>query len=177
MTRVRKEIENLLPMASMLFPNPAVAEWLTGKGSARESVEALLTCGPELVGLKLREQGCPIGSADGIFGVPAFEVDPLDGTGAGDSFDAGLILGRIAGLRLRESALLANALGALATTVTGAGNALPGPQMALSFLRERDEASVWEDWREGLGPVREYLAGRQQAEIGGGAEPGRASTW
>jgi len=38
-------------------------------------------------------------------------------------------------LRLWVSALLANALGALATTVTGAGSALPGPQMALSLLK------------------------------------------
>jgi len=58
---------------------------------------------------------------------------------------------------LRESALLANVLGALATTVTGAGSALPGPQEALSFLKNQQDRSEWKDWRVQLGRVRDYL--------------------
>lgn len=157
MTSRRDEIVEVLSVLSMVFPNRAVAQWLTGKGSARESVEGLLGLGPELVGLKLREKGCLIGSAEGVFCVPAFQVEPVDDTGAGDSFDAGLILGRVAGLGLRESALLGNALGALATTVTGAGGSLPGPRETLSFLEERRKDAEWQDWGEELGRVCEYL--------------------
>ena len=156
-TTPREDILNVLPMVSMVFPNQAVAKWLTGKESSPESVEALLGLGPGVVGLKLREQGCLIGSAEGIFPVPSFQVDPVDDTGAGDSFDAGLILGRIGDLSLRESALLANVLGALATTVTGAGGSLPGPLEALSLLRNQQDRSEWKDWRAELGRVCGYL--------------------
>ncbi len=157
MTTSRDEIVEVLSVLSMVFPNRAVAQWLTGKDSARESVEGLLGLGPELVGLKLREKGCLIGSAEGVFCVPAFQVEPVDDTGAGDSFDAGLILERVAGLGLRESALLGNALGALATTVTGAGGSLPGSDEALSFLEQRRKDAGWQDWGEELGRVCEYL--------------------
>lgn len=160
MTTAREDIVGVLSMVSMLFPNRAAAEWLTGKDRTDDSVEALLSFGPDLVGLKLRDQGCVMGSADGIYPVPAFEVRAVDDTGAGDSFDAGLILGRLGGLTVRESALLANALGALATMVTGAGSSLPGPQAALSFMERRRERDEGHDWSQELGRVCDYLAKR-----------------
>jgi ribokinase len=156
-TTPREGIVEALSKTSMLFPNLAVAQWLTDKEGARESLEGLLSLGPELVGLKLREEGCLIGSGEGVFAVPAFGVEPVDDTGAGDSFDAGLILGRVAGLGLRECGILGNALGALATTVTGAGSSLPGPEDALSFLEERSKDVGRRDWREELPRVSACL--------------------
>ena len=160
MTTVREEIVTMLSMVSMVYPNRAAAEWLTGKRSTEEAVEALLSYGPEVVGLKLRDQGCVIGSAAGLLRVPAFTVDAVDDTGAGDSYNAGLILGRLGGLSLREAGLLANALGALATTVIGAGISLPGREAALSFLEKQRNETTWQDWSEELGKVCEFLAKR-----------------
>ena len=156
-TTRRDEIVEMLALVSMVFPNQAVAQWLTGQGSAQESVQALLSLGPDLAGLKMGDEGCLFGVPGEIFQVPAFKVDPVDDTGAGDSFDAGLILGRIGPLSLRESGLLANALGALATAVTGAGDGLPGPREALSFLEERRKDSEWQDWSAELSGVCDYL--------------------
>jgi ribokinase len=156
-TTAREDIVGMLSMVSMVFPNRPVATWLTGQDGASESVEDLLGLGPGLVALKMGNQGCLIGSTEGVFHVPAFGVDPVDGTGAGDSFDAGLILGRMGGLGLRESALLANALGALATTVMGAGSALPEPREALAFVENQQDLVEWKDWRAELGRVRDYL--------------------
>jgi ribokinase len=153
----REGVARALSMVSMVLLNRAVAGRLTGESDSADSVDAVLGLGPELVGLKLRDQGSLIGSREGVFAVPAFAVDPADDTGAGDSFDAGLILGRIEGLSLRESALLANALGALATTVTGAGGGLPGPHEALSLLENRIYRSDWDDWRAELQGVSAYL--------------------
>jgi ribokinase len=158
MTTVREEIVTLLSMVSMVYPNQAAAEWLTGRRSAEEAVEALLNYGPELVGLKLGDQGCVIGSSAGLLRVPAFTVDALDDTGAGDSFNAGLILGRLGRLSLRASGLLANVLGALATTVIGAGISLPDRQAALSFLQEEQKQLTRQGWGEELRKVRELLA-------------------
>ena len=159
-TAAREDILRVLSMVTMLFLNRVVGEWLIGRSRVEESVGVLLKLGPDLVGLKLGDQGCVIGSVDGTYPVPAFEVQAIDDTGAGDSFDAGLILGQLGGLTVRESALLANALGALATTVTGAGSSLPGPQAALSFLEERRETDEGHDWSQELGRVCDYLAKR-----------------
>jgi ribokinase len=157
-TTAREEILAILSKASMVYPNRGVAEWLTGERDPEEAVEVLLSHGPEVVALKLGDRGCLIGSSAGLFRVPAFTVDAFDDTGAGDSFNAALILGRLDGLSLRESGLLANALGALATNVTGAGISLPGREAALSFLEKHREEATWQGWTAELGRVRRFLA-------------------
>ena len=49
----------------------------------------------------------------------------MDGTGAGDVFVAGLLYGRLEGWPIERAARLANAVGALATTVVGASESPP----------------------------------------------------
>jgi sugar/nucleoside kinase (ribokinase family) len=85
----------------------------------------------------LRSDGCPLvvvkrgaRGATAIAGsrvVEAFApaVDALDATGAGDSFDAGFIAGRLRGLDLQESLALACACGALSTRALGGTAAQP----------------------------------------------------
>ena len=61
-------------------------------------------------------RGC-YASGEGIEGpLPAVPVDPVDGTGSGDAFVAGLLYGKVAGWSFERSARFANAVGALATT-------------------------------------------------------------
>ncbi len=110
--RATEEVRALLPLVDFIFPNQAEAEHLTGSSDMKEAVRALLEYGIGTVALKLGERGCAVGSEGEIFSVPAFTVEVQDTTGAGDSFDAGFILGRLWGLGARESAILANALGA-----------------------------------------------------------------
>ncbi len=163
LTTVREDILSLLPMISMAQLNRAVAEWLTEERSPEGAVETLLSHGLEMIGLKLRDHGCLLGSVGGVFHVPAFAVEAVDDTGAGDSFNAGLILGRLEGLDLQASGVLANALGAMATTVAGAGISLSGPKAALSFLEERQGQPTSQDWSEELATVSKFLVNRSSA--------------
>jgi ribokinase len=156
----REDLLKTVAMASMVLPNLAVAEWVTGEQGACESVKSLLSYGTELVGLKLGGQGCLIGSAEGVFAVPAFEVTPVDDIGAGDSFDAGLLLGHVGRLSQRACGILANLLGAMATTATGGGMSLPGPEAALSFLEQHRGEPAWQSWSEELVTVAEFLLKR-----------------
>ena len=57
--------------------------------------------------------------------VPAFKVDPVDTTAAGDAFVAGLAFGIASKQSLRQAVRLAAAAGALATTKAGAQPSLP----------------------------------------------------
>jgi 2-dehydro-3-deoxygluconokinase len=146
-----------LPLVDLIFPNQAEAEHLTGSNDIREAARTLLRYGIETVALKSGKRGCTVGSVGGIFSAPTFAVEVQDTTGAGDSFDAGFILGRLWGLGARQSALLANALGALAASAVGAGDALPGKEKARALLQRCLSDPGWQDWTGEIGRILSYL--------------------
>ena len=110
---------------------------MLGAGEPEAAVSALLEAGVRLAALKLGAAGCLL--ADGATRCisPAFPVDVVDTTGAGDAFSAGVIYACLHGLSLPALGVLANALGGLATTIPGAGMALPGREETLAFLRRQ----------------------------------------
>jgi ribokinase len=148
--RVTDRVKAILPEVDILFPNQAEAEYLTGCREIEGAIESLLDYGVGVVALKLGKRGCAIGTGEGIFIVPGFTVPTVDTTGAGDSFDAGLILGRLEGWGWRESALLADALGALTATVEGAGTSLAEREKVRAFLEAYLDEPSWQDWQEEL---------------------------
>ena len=130
------EVLRQLPAgAGCLHPRPAGSVGDARRRGARGGCPALLEAGVRLAALKLGAAGCLL--ADGATRCisPAFPVDVVDTTGAGDAFSAGVIYARLHGLSLPALGVLANALGGLATTVPGAGTALPGREEELAFLR------------------------------------------
>jgi ribokinase len=60
--------------------------------------------------------------------VPAFEVEPVDTTAAGDAFVAGLSVALAEGQEIYEAVRWGNAAGALAATKLGAQTSLPTRQ-------------------------------------------------
>jgi len=66
---------------------------------------------------------------------PAFPVDVVDTTGAGDSFNAGFIHAYVfQGLPLQEALRFANACGALSATGVGGTAAQPTLEQVRAFL-------------------------------------------
>lgn len=156
--RLNHEIRNLLPLVDWIFPSQLEAEYLIGPTTGSQAVvERFLSYGLEVVVLKLGEMGCEIGTCDGVFSVPAFNVGVQDTTGAGDCFDAGFIASRLGGLSWRASGLLANALGGLAATVVGAGESLPGPAEVIQFLEQQVTYMMWQDWLDEIQEVQTFL--------------------
>ena len=120
----------LLSLVDILVPNETEAAILTGLpvGSQSEAVqaaEALLRSGVGTVILTLGERGCLVMAKGQMEIIPAFEVEPVDTTAAGDAFVAGLSIALAEGQGLPEAARWGNAAGALATTRLGAQISLP----------------------------------------------------
>jgi ribokinase len=155
--RVTDRVKAILPEVDVLFPNQAEAEYLTGRRDIEGAIESLLDYGVGVVALKLGKRGCAIGNGEGIFLVPGFDVSTVDTTGAGDSFDAGLILGRLEGWGWRESALLADALGALTATVEGAGTSLAERGEVRAFLEAHLDEPAWQSWQQELRFLIDFL--------------------
>lgn len=87
--------------------------------------EYLLAQGVQTVVVKRGASGCLVVTAEGREDVPGFGARVVDTVGAGDCFDAAFLAGRLNGLSLRDSALLANAMGAASVQKMGAGRNAP----------------------------------------------------
>ena len=102
-----------------LLPSIEEARMITRAHEPDEIAQVFLSRGVGVVALKMGEDGCYVASRSGRMHVPAFRVDAIDATGAGDAFAAGFIAGVVKGWSLAETARFANAVGALCTLAIG----------------------------------------------------------
>jgi len=111
----------VLDQTTILFPSGEEAEMLAGIKDAEEACKKLLERGPKLVILKQGKAGCSIYSSEEPNGIKikGFEVEEIDPTGAGDSFDGAFIVGYLAGWTLKKIGKFANAVGALKVKCLG----------------------------------------------------------
>jgi sugar/nucleoside kinase (ribokinase family) len=129
------DLRRLLPRLAVCTLGLDEARWLLGVDSQAEVATGLLARGVGLVGVKLGRRGCLVMGANGrAYTLPACSVRAVDSTGAGDAFAAGLLFAHLRGLSVPAAGVLANAMGALASTVWG-GAAMPGSEALISLLR------------------------------------------
>lgn len=76
--------------------------------------------GVKTVVIKLGAEGCFVYDRGKGYTVPAFRVDTVDTTGAGDNFIAGFMHAYLEGMELRECAWFACATAAVSTRYLGA---------------------------------------------------------
>jgi len=169
---LKNEVRDLLPVVDWILPNELEAKSLMGyadRVDVARTMEWFLSYGLEAIVLKLGGRGCVLGTPEGILSIPAFDVGVRDTTGAGDSFNAGFIAGRLGGLSWGACGLLANALGGLAASVDGAGASLPGPADVIRLLDRQRGEERWQVWQEEVRAVRTFLG---QVASGGCARTG-----
>ena len=116
---------------SVICPNVTEAELITGKKTGEERADKnigldLIARGAQAAILKLGPRGSLVISSDGeIARVPAYKVDIVDTTGAGDAFNGAFAVALARGHDLAEAAKWGNAAGALTCTRLGAQAAIP----------------------------------------------------
>lgn len=102
----------------VLLPNAQEAQRLAGEDAVEAAARRLAASGP-LVVVKLGADGALAAGDGGVVRVRAPRVEPIDATGAGDSFDAGFLAARLAGEDLAGALALGCACGALSTRAAG----------------------------------------------------------
>ena len=137
-------LEPVLPYTDMFLPSFAEAVEITGEAEPARVAQVLMDHGVKTVGLKMGAEGCYVRTAERELRMPAYEVDVVDGTGSGDAFVAGFIVGTLRGWDLEDVARLANAVGALCVTAPGTTAGLRDFAGTIDFLVEREG----ERWRE-----------------------------
>jgi ribokinase len=120
---------DVLPLVDYLTPNAGEAERLSGivvraPGDAARAAQVLRDAGVRTVIVTLGEEGAWAQGAE-TQRVPAFAVQAVDTTAAGDAFNAGLAVALVEGRMLREALTFASATAALTCTRRGAQASLP----------------------------------------------------
>jgi sugar/nucleoside kinase (ribokinase family) len=111
--------EPILACANIVFPTMQELEAMTGETSEAAACKALLGGAQEIIAIKKGHEGCSVYTDDGTIHVPAYPVQEVDPTGAGDCYCAGFLSGLIREKSIEETVRFANAVGALAVTKKG----------------------------------------------------------
>lgn len=127
----------VLKHTDIFFLGSSEREGVTGQKSPMRAGKFLLDHGVRIACIKMGEEGSIIMTENGSEEIPGFKVDAVDGTGAGDAFNAGFLLGMSEGKSLRSCGLLGNAVGALTATKYGGYAALHDKPQVENFLKGR----------------------------------------
>jgi sugar/nucleoside kinase (ribokinase family) len=146
-------IDRLLPLTDVFFPNAAEATRLARLAGVEEAARDLVGRGSKgriggrnglTVAVKCGADGALVAQGTEVIKVPALPVQPVDTTGAGDSFDAGFLYGWLAAWSLHEATELGVVCGSLSTLHLGGTDGQP--------TLEHAKAAI-EKWRRSGGPA------------------------
>ena len=102
-------------------------------------VEPLLNAGPKIIGVKMGNRGCLVAQGDKRIRMPAFKVNVMDTTGAGDAWGAGFMAALLREpANLERASKFANAAAAIAIGKEGAIASLPSEHEVNCFLANQD---------------------------------------
>lgn len=133
----------LLPWIDIFMANALESEHLTGLTDPRAAAQKLAAAGPPCVVIKLGRAGCYLHSAAWHGYVAPFAIEAVDTTGAGDAFAGALLYGLAQDWPIEQAATLANAVGALSATVTGATEGVRGYADTLDFIKAQGRTGAW----------------------------------
>jgi sulfofructose kinase len=110
---------------------------LTGEADIWKAGRAALAAGPSVVVQTEGADGAYTVTADEEFHTPAFPIEVVDTTGAGDVFHGAYLVGLTRGWPLRDVATFASAAAAIKCTKLGGRAGIPAFEDVRTFLGER----------------------------------------
>ena len=134
--------DDFLRYIDIVTPNETETEMLTGvevtdQSGAERAAKNLLDKGMSAVVLTLGERGALLLTQETTKAIPAYKVEVVDTTAAGDAFCGALATTIAKDEPLEQAVASANAAGAIAVTIMGAEPSMPAQQQLEQFLKER----------------------------------------
>jgi ribokinase len=137
--------DDLLANVSFLTPDETEAELLTGtriedEATAATVAEQLVARGVQTVLLTRGARGVLAATREAIRNYPAFEVEAVDGTAAGDTFNGALAVALSQGRDLQTAIRFASAAAAISVTRLGAQPSIPRRDEIEALLTTTNDA-------------------------------------
>lgn len=136
---VRALSQALYQTVDLIVPNETEAERLTGipivdEAAALRAAQWFAARGVNRTLITLGSRGVFLYDAGESRMIPAYNVNCVDSTGAGDAFCGGLVTGLAEGMGLNRAARFANAVAALSVQKLGTAPSMPDRKEIDSFL-------------------------------------------
>jgi sugar/nucleoside kinase (ribokinase family) len=157
--RARAQIMEVLPRFDVIFPSETELTILTEGRPIEAGLDYLLDDRANAVVAKRGRKGSVLAVGNKRAHLPAFNINVKDSTGAGDSFNAGVVLGRLVGLSWEASAALGNALGGMATSHEGSAANLISRSSVARFIEKHLFQEEWNEVRFALEELAAYFEG------------------
>lgn len=135
--RAREKMLAAFALCDICLPSWDDVSALTGLDDRDAIVDTLLSYGIGLIAFKLGAEGCYVATASERRMVPAYGVEAVDATGAGDCFGGAFIARLVAGDDPFRAARYANVCAALSTTGYGAVAPIPRAAQVEEILNSR----------------------------------------
>lgn len=129
-------VEPCLEYIDIFLPSIDEASMISGKDRPEEITQFFLDYGIQIVGLKMGLDGSYVRTKDTELRVPAYKVEAVDATGAGDAFVAGFLAGMVMDWDIEKTAKLANATGAACVTAIGTTAGLRSLEATMKICEE-----------------------------------------
>lgn len=131
---------NCLADCYMVTPNEVEAESITGVkvydfNSAKKAASFFHEQGVENVIITMGSQGCFVSNDHCEKIVPAYKVNSIDTTGAGDAFNGGLLAGLSENMEIIDAVKFATALAALSVQKIGTTPSMPTRSEIEEFIK------------------------------------------
>ena len=131
-----EDLADSLPLIDCITPNEDEARYYSGEDEPEKMADAFLDAGVRSVIVKLGGKGCFYKDREGALSLPAYEIEAVDASGAGDNFLAGYVSEILRGNGVRSALTFANACGAICTTAVGACTALRDREQVFRFVKD-----------------------------------------
>ncbi len=122
---IRRICKPVIENAYLVLPSGEEAMMLTGGKTPDEACKILIDMGVKIVALKRGAEGSTIYTEGEVLPIPAFKVEEVEPTGAGDIYDGAFIVGLVREWPLSKVGLFANAAGAISVTRIGPIDSCP----------------------------------------------------
>ena len=127
-----------LPYVDMFMPSIVEAQYLTGLSDYREITQFFRdNYGIHTIVIKMGENGSYASTPEAEHLAPAYPVNVVDATGAGDAYVAGFLAGNIMNWDLKATAELASATGAACVTAIGTTAGIQNLEETLKICRQQ----------------------------------------
>ena len=134
---VSEEHRQLIPNVDVLIVGEGYGRGLTGLDDVWDAGAEALGMGPRVFIETRGRAGCFGVTQDDRFHIPAFSVNVVDTTGAGDVFHGAYIVGMIHGWEPRQCAQFSAAVSAIKCTQLGGRTGIPTFDQTMVFLHDR----------------------------------------